>query len=782
MRKSIEEFHEGGDKLPKQNSESNLVFNLTLLITAFVITVICTLTGSYLQGGSKLKVGGVSDKRYKATKRIENTIATERNRQEAEKDALEMKPIRKKDLNINERVLKNVSDLFIKLDAIRSDYQKELIEQAEAQRNETTTTTAETTESDTSGYTTPNVIVSPIPANTSALLSPDGSRLGIRQNKGIITQLISLPNPDKPLSAMEQINKLHLTLSDDQSRILLSLDDENYDKLKDAIRQSLKNVLDQGVQEVDAISRLSIQDEMSKTDISSDMRNIGYQIASLFLESNYIIDESATEVARKDIASRYTTVYLQKGETIVDEGHIISEEKYALLVAMNLISDGLQGSLIQAVASIFLEAVLFSLCFIYFKTFCHKLLTHKKEAALLFTIYTVVVIAIRLLVNVPFQFLPILIFTMLVAMLIDLRLSIILNVFITIAAMLINQGGIEFLIFFTIAGLAISLLTKYTTERNHVFMIGIISCVLSFTLMFIILIFFQRSYSIEIVETAGYAAGNGIFTVIVCVGSLPFWEAFFGVTTNIKLLDLTNPNNALLRKLIIEAPGTYHHSLVVANLAETAAYEIGADANLARVGGYYHDIGKMKNPQFFVENQNHLNENPHNSLTPLESVNIIIEHVRYGLKLAGEFKLPQTVKDFILQHHGTSLIQYFYCNAKEACLKGEKVNENDYRYPFIIPQSKETAILMMADTLEAALRSMKKGFKDSDAIETDIKRLIRAKLDDGQLLDSGLSIKDLELITKAFLRVFNGMYHERIEYPKMEVTEISPAEGEVSTA
>jgi len=261
--------------------------------------------------------------------------------------------------------------------------------------------------------------------------------------------------------------------------------------------------------------------------------------------------------------------------------------------------------------------------------------------------------------------------------------------------------------------------------------------------------------------------------------SLPFWETFFGVITNIKLLDMTNPNNALLRRLIIEAPGTYHHSLVVANLSETAAYEIGADANLARVGGYYHDIGKLKNPQFFAENQDMMGENPHNGLTPLESVNTIIGHVRYGMELAGESRLPQAIKDFIMQHHGTTLIQYFYCKAKK---DSGDINENEFRYPMTIPQSKETAILMLADTAEAAVRSMKKGVNHFNDLEPDIKRLIKAKLDDGQLLDSGLSIKDLDLIAKAFMRVFRGMFHERIEYPKLEMPDVTPANGEVSTA
>ncbi|MDR2650219.1 MAG: HDIG domain-containing protein [Clostridiales bacterium] len=771
--------------MSKQKRNDNFFFYLALLAAAFAITAFCTATGAYTQYGYTLKAGDVSDRRFKATRNAENTIATERNRKEAEKAAIDMKPLRKRDAAIDDLIINNVSGLFVKLDSIRGVYQMELDNQSEVERQAAAN-------NDTPNVAVPSVTVSPkAPSVTDA---PDNLLFIIRKSKRILTQMAVAGltasttayanDPLMPLSAMEQLDRLQLTLSDAQSRLLLDMDDEHYEKLKQAVPQSLSNVLEQGVQEVDAKSLLSIQDALAEIDITNDMRNIGYQIASHFLQPNYVTDEAATAAARQEIASHYTVVNLKKGQTIVDEGQIISAEAYALLETLGYISDGLQNTLIPLIASIALEAILFVLCFVYIRIFCQKLFKHKKEAALLFTVYTAIIIAIRLLIHVPYQFLPILIFTMLTAMLVDSRLSIVLNIFVTTVAMLIYNGGIEFFLFFAATGLAVSLLSKYTTERNQVFIVGILAAALNFVVTFLILLFFQRTYSQNIVISAGYAAGSGIFTVIVCLGSLPFWEAFFGVITNIKLLDLTNPNNALLRKLIIETPGTYHHSLVVANLAETAAYEIGADANLARVGGYYHDIGKLKNSHFFAENQNLAAENPHNGLTPLESVKMIVEHVRYGMELANKYKLPQAVKDFIVQHHGTTLIQYFYCKAKETCAEGEKLAERDFRYPFIIPQSKETAILMMADTVEAAIRSVKKGFKDFDEIEMDIKRLIRAKLDDGQLLDSGLSIKDLDLITKAFFRVFKGMYHERIEYPRMETREISssPSEDEVSTA
>jgi putative nucleotidyltransferase with HDIG domain len=247
------------------------------------------------------------------------------------------------------------------------------------------------------------------------------------------------------------------------------------------------------------------------------------------------------------------------------------------------------------------------------------------------------------------------------------------------------------------------------------------------------------------------------------MGSLPLWETFFGVVTPVKLLDLTNPTNLLLRRLTIEAPGTYHHSLIVANLAETAAYDIGANAHAARVGGYYHDVGKLKFPHYFVENLD--GENPHDHLDPINSSNIIMSHVSYGLTLASEHRLPQFVRDIIKEHHGTTLLQYFYSKARET---GEQFDEKDFRYPYIIPQTRESACVMLADSVEAAVRSMIPKIQSVDEVEKTIRFIIRGKLNDGQLAESDLSIRDVTVIEQSFFRVLKGMYHERIAYPSQK--------------
>ena len=254
---------------------------------------------------------------------------------------------------------------------------------------------------------------------------------------------------------------------------------------------------------------------------------------------------------------------------------------------------------------------------------------------------------------------------------------------------------------------------------------------------------------------------NGILSAILTIGSLPFLENAFGITTPVKLLELSNPNQPLLHRLLVEAPGTYHHSMMVANLAEGAADATGADQLLTRVGAYYHDIGKLKRPYFFIENQL-TSENPHDKLAPTLSTLVITAHVKDGVELAEENDLPQDVNDIIAQHHGTSLVSYFYHKACE-CESNETISETAFRYEGKKPQTKEAAIVMLADSVEAAVRSIR--YSGHGRLEAQVRKVIQDKIEDGQLEESPLTYKELEIITKTFVRILSGMFHSRIEYP-----------------
>jgi putative nucleotidyltransferase with HDIG domain len=268
---------------------------------------------------------------------------------------------------------------------------------------------------------------------------------------------------------------------------------------------------------------------------------------------------------------------------------------------------------------------------------------------------------------------------------------------------------------------------------------------------------------------AGWGGLNAIVSMGVVVVALPLFERGFRVTTDITLLELADMNKPLLRKMAMTAPGTYHHSIVVGNLAEAAAEAIRANGLLARVGAYYHDIGKLVNPGYFVENQQGLesSESKHTGLKPKVSSLIIGAHVKDGVDLARKERLPEPLIDVIREHHGTSVMEYFYNKAREDAENPDEVNAADYGYPGPRPRSKESAIIGLADTVEARVRST--GEKMSPKrIEAEIDDVIEKRWHDHQLDDAELTLSDLRKIREAFFRVIVGMYHQRIKYPDQE--------------
>jgi len=239
-------------------------------------------------------------------------------------------------------------------------------------------------------------------------------------------------------------------------------------------------------------------------------------------------------------------------------------------------------------------------------------------------------------------------------------------------------------------------------------------------------------------------------------------EVLFAYTTALKLTDLADLNHPLLRDLLVEAPGTYHHTLLVANMSERAAEAIGADALLARVAAYYHDIGKTTQPYFFIENQTD-HHNPHDDLhDPYESARIVIAHVYDGIALVQKYRLPRQIADVIPQHHGTMLVAYFYHQAKEQAAKGE-VDEKFFRYPGPRPQSAEAAIVMLADGAEATVRATRPATVEE--LDKVIQKIFRDRLLSGELDESDLHLRDLDRIRKAFLEILQGQFHPRITYP-----------------
>jgi putative nucleotidyltransferase with HDIG domain len=267
-------------------------------------------------------------------------------------------------------------------------------------------------------------------------------------------------------------------------------------------------------------------------------------------------------------------------------------------------------------------------------------------------------------------------------------------------------------------------------------------------------------------ELVGAALASAAGSAVAALGSFVVVGNLFGITTSFQLLELANPSQPLLRRLLLDTPGTYHHSLMVGNLAERAAEAIGADPLLARVAAYYHDVGKLDSPLAYIENQAS-GENVHDELTPEESVALVKAHVARGIDIAYEYRLPKPIIAFIPQHHGTALISYFHARAKD---RAEEIDDARFRHSGPKPQSREAAILMLADGVEASVRSL--GEHDEPAIRAMVDRIIRERLDDGQFDECDLTLRDLERIREAFVVQLLGMYHRRVEYPQNKIVEI----------
>jgi len=352
---------------------------------------------------------------------------------------------------------------------------------------------------------------------------------------------------------------------------------------------------------------------------------------------------------------------------------------------------------------------------------------------------------------------------MLLAIFMGKRLAMIMALAFPLGAFITGAFDAHSYIIALVSGAAASTVLHKAQNRMSLIKGGIVISAAN-CLAVIVILLIRHSGISEFPFFLFWAALNGITCGILTIGLLPPLEHALNAVTAFRLMELSDLNAPILRKLFTTAPGTYSHSLMVANLAEQACQDIGANAMLARVGAYYHDIGKMDNPDYFVENQT--DHNRHDEIAPRLSATIIRSHVKLGVEKASSLGLPRDVISIVAEHHGNSIISWFYNKATE---NEVTVNSEDFSYPGSPPRSKESAIVMLADITEAAVRTLIK--PNAAKIEKFIQQLFQAKIDHGQLSESELSFSDLEIIKKSFVRVLAGYYHSRIEYPKQQKEE-----------
>ena len=498
------------------------------------------------------------------------------------------------------------------------------------------------------------------------------------------------------------------------------------------------------------------------------------------LRANLIYNKEATQKAIKEAEDAVQPVQktIKSGEFIVREGDRVTAEQISVLEQL-----GIQRT--RSYPVIVIGTVLFVLlsCWVgleFLRRYHRETYNNQNQMVLIGLIVILVLLLTRLLtviqiadrpeINALTGYLaPVAAGSMLIAILIDSRVAYFITMLLALYTGLLTSGNqIHFVIVAFFGGMVgvycVSKLSQTADLAKSGLWISAMNVASILTLMLMAGNITLNSAFIGII----LGVVNGILSAILMIGLLPYLETAFGITSMIKLLELSNPNHSLLKKLLIEAPGTYHHSLMVGNLAEATAESIDANPLLVRVGAYYHDIGKVKRPEYFVENQRGGN-NPHEKIAPALSALIITSHVKEGVELAREARLPQVIIDFIACHHGTSLAGYFYSRAVEE--DGAGINEDNYRYEGPKPHSKEVALVMLADAVEAAVRSLPD--PSIEKVRDIVRKIINDKLNDRQLEECDLTFRDLDVISKKFCSVLEGVYHKRIEYPENIALEFS---------
>ena len=509
-----------------------------------------------------------------------------------------------------------------------------------------------------------------------------------------------------------------------------------------------------------------------------DIKSIlSYELINEFTKPNILFDKDLTESRQKerlDKVSRFQGTVLAN-ELIVDTNNRITEPVLLKLKSLQLESERRLGyekaadKFREYLGAFFVVSILLFLLFSFFYIYRNEYFKEPKLLLLIGLLMYLIVLSSWIIVSyqLPVYIIPIAMFSILLTVLLDTTVSLISSTILILLVSLLIGNDLDFAIIqFFISFIAILSVRKLRKRRQIIAtMLTLVFC--SLFVFFSVMLFKGIDFLDYNYSTVGYLALSSFLCPILAFGLVPLFESFFGITTDLSLIELLDYDQPLLKKLMEDAPGTHTHSVKVGTLAESCANAIGARALLCRVGSYYHDIGKIKKPEYYAENQT--GENKHDSITPHMSAKILKQHVTDGLALADEYGLPTIVKDFIETHHAKNRMEFFYNKALE---NDSKVDENEFRYPGPKPTSKETGIVMLAEAIEAQANSLKN--PTLEKFETMIDKAIRGRLEDGQLDECPLTMEDLQKIKgrrdgkHGLLPVLSGLYHSRPEYPSKD--------------
>lgn len=545
-------------------------------------------------------------------------------------------------------------------------------------------------------------------------------------------------------------------------RTALEFDEQTWQALITTTLNVMAEIMQEGIRENQLSSvDTRLQRLLNPAVLPSEQEKVIVGIASSLIKPTSFYDEAATAEAKKKAREKVPTVSrtIYKGQVILRAGDIVTENDIEELKALGMLREQRDW---REIASVLLfTTILVALPGVFLQTLRTGFWVHWRRWLLICLAMILAVILAKIMIPnqvlMPYLY-PMAAISMLLTILVeDPALAILLTTMLSLAVGFVAKGSLELIVLTLVSGTmgALSILRR---ERLSAFIRAGIIIALANIFVSVTFRLYAQDYDLRsLVELAAAGLVNGLLSASVTFAAFTWVGRLFGITTSLQLMDLARPTQPLLKQLALQAPGTYHHSIIVANMAEQAAIAIGADSLLARIGAYYHDIGKTLRPYFFIENTTE-KENIHSRLDPKTSAQIIISHVQDGLNLARKHKLPPGIQDIIAQHHGATLVRYFYEQASEE----EQADEAEFRYPGPKPQTREAAIVMLAD-VEAAVRSA----RPSSLEETEqlVRQFINARLVDGQLDECNLTLRDLDQIRVAFVSVLKGVFHPRIQYP-----------------
>lgn len=562
-----------------------------------------------------------------------------------------------------------------------------------------------------------------------------------------------------------------ISLNRYQAATILRTTSEAFEEMVGTVTTAVSNTLNTTVREGQLSQAIQnvIQIVGYKLDISLT-QNILPNVLRTCMKPNMVIEQETTEIARKAAMDAVEPITYLQGQNIVRAGDRITRSQLQMLRSLGLLKDNTYDlSSYQGAALLVMIAMI---CYVLALRLVVKDVLFDTRKLSVVMILTIIGTAASVLSHKYFSayFVPMVFTPVLLCVLLGSRTG-----FASIIPMSILISGLAagtdstflyemilLLIMSLSGGICSVRFMKSHPQRIRVLLSGLIAAAVN-VIVIVAIRWMTSTDTLDLISTCVWAMGGGVLSSILAVALQPVFEAVFHLPTPSKLLELCNPNQPLLRRLQLEAPGTYHHSLIVANLAEAAAEKIGANPYLARTAGYYHDIGKLKRPQYFKENQ--MGENLHDKLDPYISAAILTSHTKDGYQMALQQRMPQEVASIILQHHGDTPVMFFYHKALQLS-NGNPVDIDEFRYEGPRPDTKESAIVMLADTIEAAVRSMPE--PTPKAIAQFIERLVRGKLEDGQLSECPLTLQNIDDICDAFSSVLRGVFHERIEYPEVK--------------